>query len=167
MRFFDPGFRKQKTRYILQPILAALSISVVLVVLDARANAAVIAALGASSFIVFTVPRAKVSSARFMVGGYAVGILSGYLCHYLCSLDYPSFLSVFNTYSFEIFGALSVGLSIFLMSVTDTEHPPAASLALGLVLNDFNHRTLLVVLVGIVTLAGIRELFRPAMRNLI
>lgn len=167
MRLFDPGFRKHKLRYIFQSFLAALSIFFVLVILEARENAAVIAALGASCFIVFTIPEAKISRPRFLLGGYVVGIAVGCLCHHLSVLPFMSTLPELRALSHELFGALSVGLAVFVMSVTDTEHPPAASLALGLVLNDFSHRTLLVVLAGIISLTLIRIGFKPFLKNLI
>jgi len=34
-----------------------------------------------------------------------------------------------------IFGAISVGFSVFIMAVINTEHAPAAGIALGLVIN--------------------------------
>lgn len=34
-------------------------------------------------------------------------------------------------------GALAISLAVFTMVVTRSEHPPAAALALGLVLNDW------------------------------
>ena len=44
---------------------------------------AVIIALGLSTFIAFTMPKAEVSKPRIMIGGYIVGIVAGCLCHYL------------------------------------------------------------------------------------
>lgn len=167
MKYLDQEFIRHKGRYLFQASLAALSMFVVLMILDARSNSAVIAALGASSFIIFVVPEAKVSRPRFMIGGYVVGIASGYVCHGLSHLSFPPALAFAGNFSMEIFGALAVGLAIFLMTVTDTEHPPAASLALGLVLNDFNHGTLIVVMSGVVSLCVLRWMFKPIMKNLI
>jgi len=66
-----------------------------------------------------------------------------------------------------VFGAMSVGLAIFVMVITNTEHPPAASLALGLVLNEFNYRTVIVVLIGIISLSLIKAVLRPVLKNLL
>jgi len=51
--------------------------------------------------------------------------------------------------------------------VTDTEHPPAAALALGFVLNEWDMFALLVVLSGIVLITGIKEAIKPKLLDLI
>jgi CBS-domain-containing membrane protein len=66
-----------------------------------------------------------------------------------------------------LFGALSVGLAILLMVVTNTEHPPVAGLALGFVLNEWNFRTVVVVFAGIVLLAILKTLLRPMLVDLV
>ena len=159
MAILDKGFREHKLRYVLQCGLATVSVLVVLLILYGMSNAAVIAALGASSFIAFTMPQAQVSRPRFLIGGYVVGAAAGTLCHYL-NAGIPWQTDV-------IFGALAVGLAIFGMVITDTEHPPAAGLALGLVLGECNYLVLLVVLLGIASLCLIKLLLGPALKNLL
>ena len=66
-----------------------------------------------------------------------------------------------------VFGAMSVGLAIFLMVITDTEHPPAAGLALGLILNEWSFLTIVVVLVGIISLSVIKFILKPVLKNLL
>jgi len=56
---------------------------------------------------------------------------------------------------------------MFTMVVTCTEHPPAAALALGLVLNEWSLLTLLVVLSGVIGLSSIKQLILPALLGLI
>ena len=56
---------------------------------------------------------------------------------------------------------------MFTMVVTRTEHPPAAALALGLVLNEWSLLTLLVVLAGVIGLSIIKQLVMPALLDLI
>lgn len=90
----------------------------------------------ASSFIAFTMPEAEMSGPRRMVGGYLIVIAVGCLCHFLSGLPLLEQLPVAQNMMVVVFGALSVGIAIFAMVVTDTDHPPAASLALGLVLNE-------------------------------
>ena len=74
MKVFDEKFRRNKVRYISQCILATLSVFVVLLLLDVITNVAVIAALGASFFIAFTMPEKQVSKPRFLIGGYLEGL---------------------------------------------------------------------------------------------
>ena len=58
-------------------------------------------------------------------------------------------------------------LAMFTMVVTRTEHPPAAALALGLVLNEWSLLTLAVVLAGIIALSVIKRLVLPMLLDLI
>ena len=167
MRFWDQKFTKNKARYLLQCLMAAVAVFILLVILDARRNTAVIAALGASSFITFTMPNARVSKPRFLIGGYLIGILSGVLSHHVSLLPFLADAAILSHLSSAIFGALAVGLAIFLMVVANVEHPPAASVALGLVLNNCDPRTILVVLGGIVCLSLIKRLIRPLLMDLL
>jgi len=167
LNILDEKFKTHKTRYVLQCTLATGAVFIVLMILDALSDTVIIAALGASSFIAFTMPRAQVSRPRFLIGGYLVGTVAGILCHYLCDWLLLAQWPVVRACSNVLFGALSVGLAIFLMVITDTEHPPAAGLALGFVLNDWDYLTVLVVVVGIVSLSLIKVLLRPVLMDLL
>ena len=48
----------------------------------------------------------------------------------------------------DVIAALSVGLSIFLMVATNTQHPPAAGTVLGLVINGWNWPAVAFVLIS-------------------
>ena len=56
---------------------------------------------------------------------------------------------------------------MFLMVVTKTEHPPAAALALGLVLNEWTLLTLAVVIVGVIALSICKQLVLPILMDLL
>jgi CBS-domain-containing membrane protein len=67
-----------------------------------------------------------------------------------------------------VFGAAAVGLAMLAMALTNTEHPPAAGLALGFVLlEEWRWITPAAVLGGIVALCLIRAALRPALRDLL
>jgi len=51
--------------------------------------------------------------------------------------------------------------------VRKTEHPPAAALALGLVLNEWDLLTLAVVVAGVVALSMIKRLVLPLLMDLL
>jgi len=167
MTVFDRKFRRNKLRYVLQCLLAGVSVLLVLAILDPMSNAAVIAALGASCFIAFTMPHAKVSRPRFLIGGYAIGLLAGTACYWLSQLTWPGPLATLQQHSYMAFGAMAVALAIFLMVVTDTEHPPAASLALGMVLGKWHPMTIVVLLVGIVAVCCLKRLLKPVLVDLL
>jgi CBS-domain-containing membrane protein len=162
----DRHFRREDfIRYALQCGLAGLVVLVLLLVLDAVTQTVLIAALGASAFIAFVVPRSLHSGPRHMIGGYVVGILAGSLMATLNTLIDVSANA--DHAVMVIFGAIAISLAMFTMVVTRTEHPPAAALALGLVLNEWSLLTLLVVLSGVIALSVIKQLVLPALLDLI
>lgn len=162
----DTSFSGATGRYIVQCGLATLCVLVVLLVLDPLRRGASIASLGASSFIAFAMPHQRISRPRLMVGGYAIGIVVGVLCYWLAGLPIWENVAYVGTSRYAVFGAVAVGAAIFLMVVTQSEHPPAAGLALGFVTDGTDARTVLVVALGIVALSTLKTLLKPALRNL-
>jgi len=157
--------RKNISRYALQCSLAAAVVLILLMVLDAVTQTVLIAALGASVFIAFAVPRSLHSSPRCLIGGYLAGILAGSLMATLnIALEFSDVVTAHA--SMVVFGALATGLAMFLMVVTKTEHPPAAALALGLVLNEWSLLTLVVVIVGVIALSICKQLILPILMDL-
>ena len=157
--------RENIRRYALQCSLAAAVVLILLLVLDAVTQTVLIAALGASVFIAFAVPRSLHSSPRCLIGGYLAGILAGSLMATLnIAFDFSDVVTAHA--SMVVFGALATGLAMFLMVVTKTEHPPAAALALGLVLNEWSLLTLVVVIVGVVALSICKQLVLPILMDL-
>ena len=158
--------RENIRRYALQCSLAAAVVLILLMVLDAVTQTVLIAALGASVFIAFAVPRSLHSSPRCLIGGYLAGILAGSL---MATLNIAfEFSDVVTAHaSMVVFGALATGLAMFLIVVTKTEHPPAAALALGLVLNEWTLLTLVVVIVGVIALSICKQLVLPILMDLL
>ena len=73
----DRHFRREDfKRYAMQCGLAGFVVFILLLVLDTVTQTVLIAALGASAFIAFAVPRSLHSGPRHMIGGYVVGIVS-------------------------------------------------------------------------------------------
>ena len=153
-------------RYLLQCGLAGGCVFILLIVLDAVTQAVLIAALGASAFIAFAVPLSLHSSPRHMIGGYIVGITSGCLLSALYTA--MNLTSTFGASAGMIIGgALATSLAMFLMVVTRTEHPPAAALALGLVLNEWSLLTIAVVLAGVIGLSIVKRAVLPMLMDLL
>ena len=57
--------------------------------------------------------------------------------------------------------SLSVGISALLMVITDTEHPPAAGTALGLIIPGYSHYAVVFILSGALILSALRFVLRP------
>lgn len=115
--------------YILQSLLATVTLFIVLLFLT-LATPVIVAALGATAFVVFAMPKNITAQPRNVVGGHMVGVISGGLCALIFIFfgDNSDFLHL-------IAASASVGAAIFIMVVTDTEHPPGCSTALGLVVH--------------------------------
>lgn len=146
--------------------MAMVAMLVILSFVEVLTEAAIVAALGASTFIVFAMPRSITARPRRLIGGHAIGIICGLICY-----------SVFMTGSLgEISGehelliwfayASSVALSLFFMTITNTEHPPAASTALGIVAYGCSWQMVLFILIFAVGLAIIRRLLGGWLRDL-
>ncbi len=164
----DKRFLSNPFRYVFQCLLATVVIMVILSLLNVMKQTALVAALGASTFIAFAMPEIRASNARYLVGGYVIAILIGYPCKLLCDYSFSlHIVAIHSGVNYAVMGGIAVGLAIFFMAITNTEHPPATSVALGLVVNEWNYLTLIIVIVGIVFLALARYLLRPYLKNLI
>ncbi len=167
MQIFDEKACKNIRPYILQSVLATFTILFILVFLDVLTHTAIIATLGASAFLVFTRPRAYASRSRTLIGGYLIGMAVGVLYYYMALLPAHFSMALSEATVLVVFSAMAVGTAIFLMVVTDTEHAPAAGMALGLVLNQWDHKTLLFILMAVFVMAVLRKVLQPYMVDLV
>ena len=164
-KLIDSKFSKNRIQYISQCALSTLVILSVLLILDTVTQTVLIASFGASAFICFTMPHVKSSGPRYVIGGYIVGTIIGCLASLMTGLVPIDTLPVETTQI--IFGAIATGIAIFCMVLTDTEHPPAAGLALGFVLNEWEPLTILVILAGIIFIFMMKEISKKNMINLL
>ncbi len=117
-----------------------------------------IASLGASTFIVFAMPSAHSAKPRGLIGGYLMGIITGIIFDLVFAwLTAQNAISSAHLW-YTVFGALAVGVTIFLMVITNTEHPPAVGMALAVVIQSWDVASLLFVLAAAVLLAATRAL---------
>ncbi|MBI4288099.1 MAG: HPP family protein [Chloroflexi bacterium] len=143
--------------YALQSFLAAAFLFPLFLFLTLQ-YAVIIASIGASAFIVFATPKSLLARPRAVVGGQLTGLLSGYLC----SLISHSSL-VFTTLAYS----LAVGLALFLMVVTSTEHPPAAATSLGMAITGFSWAAVIAVIISIVALSVIHHFLKPHLEDIV
>lgn len=167
MRLIDKSFRRAPKVYIRQSLLAALAVGIILLIFRTLSgDIIIVAALGASTFIVFAMPHTIPAQPRRLIGGHAVGLLAGTISH-LLFINY-GIGSIGLSYEavYILAGALAVGLAIFLMTVTNTEHPPAATTALGIIITGLSYKEALFIMLTTVCLAIARRLLRDRLRNL-
>ena len=112
-------------------------------------------------------PHAERSRPRYLLGGYLIGIASGFFLHHLAEFCMPRTAWAAHEYVPTIAAALAVGAAIFIMVITNTEHPPAAGLALGLVFGKCAEGQILVVAIGILLLVIIKRVIKRFLINLL
>ena len=149
-------FRIYWKYYLLQSILATLAIFVVLYFLSLQ-HSVIIASIGATAFIVFTMPDNITAQAWNVIGGHLVGLIFGFL---FSLIAHPTLMSSIVIYS------LAVGSTIFIMVVTDTAHPPAAGTALGVAMTGISPDVFVTIIISIVILSLIHHFFKPYLRDL-
>jgi CBS-domain-containing membrane protein len=142
--------------YFVQSLFATLAVFVVFIFLSLQ-HAVIIASLGSTVFIVFAMPNSITANPRNVVGGHLVGLAAGSLCSLI---PHSTFLPATVVYAF------AVGLSIFLMVVTDTEHPPASGTALGVVTAGFSLNVTIAVISSAIVLSLIHVSLKSRLKDL-
>jgi CBS-domain-containing membrane protein len=168
MKIIDKKVRRNLSNYVFQCLLATATLLVALLFLNVITETALIASLGATAFIVFAMPNTYASSPRRLIGGYSIGINIGIICFYMGSLlhNSPVLLSFALNDFPVVFAAVAVGLSIFIMAITNTEHALAAGIALGIVINQWNYSSIVFIILVMLTMSGLHHILKPALINL-
>ena len=142
--------------YLYQSFLAVIVLCIAFSVLSME-HVVIIASLGATAFIVFTMPRNTTASPRKVIGGHIIGLGSGALASLI-----PHYMVV----SYIIVYSIAVGISIFLMVALDFEHPPASGTALGVAITGFSVDVLIAVITASVIIALAHKYLRRYLRDL-
>ncbi len=167
LQILDKSFLRSPKSFIIQSFLAVAALAVILYFVETLTHAAIVAALGSSAFVVFAMPQSVAARPRRLIGGHVVGLLCGSLCSFVfLSGPLGKLISGWEFTTLFVY-ALAVGLSIFLMAITNTEHPPAAGTALGIAAHTWSYQVVLFVLLSVVLLAVIRRLLRSRLKDLV
>lgn len=167
VQVLDPRFFRYTSRYLLQSGLAALAMLAILLFVDSLADAALVAGLGSSVLIVFMHPSGPAASARSLIGGHSWALVVGSgFALLMFSSPVGDFLSQ-TRWLIDPELALSVGLLILIMAVTDTEHAPAAGTVLGISMRPWSLHTIAIIIAAVLLLAALKFLLRSQLRDLI
>jgi len=153
---FDSEFGPHWRDYLFQSLIATVVIFIVLLVLHLQ-NAVIVASIGATTFIIFAMPKSVTAHPRRVIGGHIVGLVCGSLVSLLSPHEGIVSMALF---------AGAIGLSIFLMVITDTEHPPASGTALGVAISGISIRIFLAVLFSVCVLSLFHGITRSRLRDL-
>jgi CBS-domain-containing membrane protein len=142
--------------YLYQSLLATAVVLVILLLLNLE-HAVVIASIGASAFIVFTMPRNITAAPRRVIGGHIVGLICGSA---FALIPHGTVLAASLVY------AVAVGTTIFLMVALDMEHPPAGGTALGVAITGFSVSVMVAVLTSSILLSLAHRFCKKYLRDL-
>ncbi len=150
-------FRVSWKNYIYQSFFAAFVILIVFWLLSA-AQAVIIASIGSTAFIAFTMPTSPTAKPRRVIGGHVTGLLCGILGALVVQQwAIPAIL---------VYSAI-VGLSIFLMVSLDFEHPPASGTALGVAISGFSFKVMIAILTSAIVLSLAHHYMKKYLRDLV
>lgn len=167
IQLIDETFKREPKSYIIQSLFAIVALAIILYFVKILTHAAIVAALGASTFIVFAMPKSITAKPRNLIGGHVVGVVCGTSCYYaLLSGPLGRLTSSWEFTTLFVY-ALAVGLSLFLMVITNTEHPPAAGTALGIVAHAWSNQVVIFILLSAIGLAIVRGLLGSRLKNLV
>jgi CBS-domain-containing membrane protein len=168
MQIFDKKLKKDFPNYMLQSLLATITLTIILYFENIFTHTAVVASLGATTFIIFAMPKYATAQPKKVIGGHVVGIIVGIFCFYIASFTQnKESLFLPQDVLKILIPSLSVGLSIFIMAITNTEHPPAACTALGLMVQGWSYPTIFVILITISLLSLTKYLLKPWLKDLV
>ena len=172
MRFlFDPKIKQNGWRYLGQVALATVSLFAIvfveeLVTGQIGGQAVIVAAIASTAFLLFIWPHSRPSRPRNVLGGHALALGVGVLFALFGDTEAGRETASGGAFYFAMFAAASVGLSMFLMAATNTEHPPAAGTALGVAGSPVTLDLLLFVLLGVPVLVAVYLVSRSRLINL-
>ncbi len=156
-----PDFSKKE---VLLCLLRSLCVSVFLLVtfslISIVNNAIMLTSLAATTFIVFTFPKAHAVLPRFIIGGYFCAGVFGVLAALIYSSSQQKFANLL------ILCIASVFLTTFCMTLFNFEHPPAAAFAVSLVFDEHPVIAVLLALSVVAVLCVIKKPLADAMLKL-
>lgn len=165
---FDPKIKHRFGRYLFQCSLATFVLFLILTVEGAHlSKTIVIAAIGSTAFVVFVTPHSTSATPRHVIGGHFVCLAIGSVFSILGSTATGEAILATTPILFDLEAALAVGLGIFFMAATDTEHAPAAGTALGIVAHNFSFGLVFFLAASVVLLSTIHVLLRSRLRDLL
>ena len=163
----DQYIHSKWAHYVFQCGLAAVSLVFILLIGDTVFKTAIVVGIASSAFTVFVIPDSVAATPRKVIGGRFVAGVVGAVISLSIQFTGLDAFSEDKRFFIDIMAALSVGVGIFVMVVTNTEHPPAAGTSLGLVFYGFDWASIVFIILSALLLSLVRVALRPKMINLL
>jgi CBS-domain-containing membrane protein len=126
----------------------------------------VIATIGSTVFVLFIMPSSRPAKARNVLGGHLAALVVGGLLTIGSGPDATAILTGDIEWEFALRAAGAVGLTLFAMAGTSTEHPPAAGTALVMVAQQFDWELAFFLGTNVAALFLIYRVMRPRLKDL-
>ena len=152
--------------YVVQATLASLALLAILLIEKGVSDGIIVVTIASSTATVFVVPHSIASSPRRVVGGHVFSVLVGLVLWGGLDLLTGDAGSASNL-QIDVFGAAAVGLSVLVMATTNTEHPPAAGTAFGIMVVGLSFTFIAFILSAAVILSMVRLMLRDRLQNLL
>ena len=162
----DPGFVSSPLRFGIQALLATLVMLAILTFVDSLSTAAIAAGLASSVVGIFIAPSNSTARIRSVVGGHGVALVLGSVFSVILFLGPVEAFVAERSVMLHLSLALAVGLSMLLMAITNTEHPPAAGTALGMASREFDVLIFFSIIGAVALLAVMKLALRPQLQDL-
>lgn len=144
-----------KWRLSWQIVCAMIYVIITLVVLDILSESPLVWAVGSSSlassaYLVFASPCSSNSKSTHIVGAYFVAILCGLVVRHISAFVFTHtgtilFGLTHDPHMYWLSGTLALGLSMYLMLSLGWGHPPAAGMALILVIDQRSYQAVIAI----------------------
>ena len=167
----DRKVRRNFRRYLLQVSLATGALIIVLVAEQilsgaVAARAVLVAAIASTAFVLFITPASESATPRHALGGHLLALLIASVLAWVADTQIGNDWTTDLPTLFGVYAALGVGASMFAMAATNTEHPPAAGTALGVVAHGFDWDLILFVTTAVIMLTVAHQWLRRYMVDL-
>jgi len=163
----DQYIHSKWSHYLFQCGLAAVSLIFILLIGDTLLRAAIVVGVASSAFTIFVVPDSVAATPRKVIGGHFAAIVIAMIIIGILSIFGVQGYEGSSRFVVDVAAAMSVGIGIIVMVVTNTEHPPAAGTSLGLIIHSFDWTSIVFVIASVVLLSVIRMFLRGKMINLL
>lgn len=168
---FDANMSGNFRRYFLQVSIATAALFAALwaesiLAGGAAARAVVVAAIASTAFVLFISPLSPSAAPRHSIGGHLVAVLVASPMAIIAGTGVGEEWISRIPAIFAFYAAVGVGITMFLMAATNTEHPPAAGTALAVVAHGFGWDLVLFLAVAVLILVGIQWTMRDSLIDL-
>jgi succinate-acetate transporter protein len=165
MGLINNSFKQYPLKFLLQSLLVSTLVFIGVALLAYSSHTVILSSIGASSiaasaFICFMLADINSAKVRNILGSYIIAIIAGILCSFIAEQLFAVNFSQYSLIIHIIFSTLAITIAVVLMLVINIEHPPALGLALGLVLDIWDLRTIICIITTIILMVAIKVLLR-------